>query len=218
VTYGARLRELRAERQLSLREVEERGGPNKDTMSLIERDVHKPHPQTLGRIAKALGMDVSSLRFELESAARPLGGAPPSQQLTLNGELEEERRTAWESAAENARRLREDGQTRMAELLSTWRASKERGEAYATRRRYLDAIGALLQQAYDAAPALFEASSSEGLVDQWAEIQKAHVFYLDLWHLVRDEGLSIRTQGKETAAEHVQPEGRPYSIEEPEAA
>lgn len=65
MTYGERLRELRAERRLSLRQVEERGGPNKDTMSLIERDVHRPHPQTLGRIAEALDMDVSSLRLEL---------------------------------------------------------------------------------------------------------------------------------------------------------
>jgi len=76
VTYGERLRELRAERRLSLRQVEERGGPNKDTMSLIERDVHRPHPQTLGRIAKALDMSVSELRFELEPAV-PLAEAPP---------------------------------------------------------------------------------------------------------------------------------------------
>jgi len=75
VTYGERLRELRAERRLSLRQVEERGGPNKDTMSLIERDVHRPHPQTLGRIAGALEMSVSELRAELEGAGRPLGQA-----------------------------------------------------------------------------------------------------------------------------------------------
>jgi transcriptional regulator with XRE-family HTH domain len=77
VTYGERLRELRAERGLSLREVEERGGPNKDTMSLIERGVHKPQPQTLGRIAKGLSMGVTELRSELEAAEHPLGQAPP---------------------------------------------------------------------------------------------------------------------------------------------
>ena len=73
--YGERLRELRAERQLSLREVEQRGGPNKDTMSLAERGVHKPHPQTLGRIAKAFGMSMSELNAELEAANRPKGRA-----------------------------------------------------------------------------------------------------------------------------------------------
>ena len=81
MTYGERLRELRAERRLSLRQVEERGGPNKDTMSLIERDVHKPHPQTLGRIAEALELSVSELRAELEGAERPLGQAPPEPRL-----------------------------------------------------------------------------------------------------------------------------------------
>jgi transcriptional regulator with XRE-family HTH domain len=102
VTYGARLRELRAERQLSLREVEVRGGPNKDTMSLIERGVHKPQPQTLGRIAKALGMGVAELRYELEAAEHPLASAPPSQEkLFNNGILEEERRSkASPTAAE----------------------------------------------------------------------------------------------------------------------
>jgi len=91
VTYGEKLRELRAERRLSLREVEERGGPNKDTMSLIERNVHKPHPQTLGRIAEAFGMSVAELRDELEGAEDPLGPAPPSQgRLFNNGILEEQ--------------------------------------------------------------------------------------------------------------------------------
>ena len=71
--YGERLRELRAEHQLSLRELEERGGPHKDTMSLVERGVHKPHAQTLGRIAKAFGMSVSELNAELEAANRPEG-------------------------------------------------------------------------------------------------------------------------------------------------
>lgn len=89
MTYGARLRELRAERQLSLREIEERGGPNKDTMSLIERGVHKPQPQTFGRIAKALDMGVAELRVELEATERPLAQAPPLQDRLFNGGSEE---------------------------------------------------------------------------------------------------------------------------------
>lgn len=76
MAYGERLRELRAERGLSLRQVEERGGPNKDTLSLIERGVHKPHPQTLGRLAKALDMSVANLQSGLEAAEHPLSQAP----------------------------------------------------------------------------------------------------------------------------------------------
>lgn len=82
--YGERLRELRAERQLSLREVEERGGPNKDTMSLAERGVHKPHAQTLGRIAKAFGMSVSDLNAELEEADAPKVLRPQSLEELLH--------------------------------------------------------------------------------------------------------------------------------------
>jgi transcriptional regulator with XRE-family HTH domain len=89
LTYGERLRELRAERRLSLRQVEERGGPNKDTMSLIERDVHRPHPQTLGRIAGALELSVSDLRAELEGAERPLAQAPPELEAFAQAERRE---------------------------------------------------------------------------------------------------------------------------------
>lgn len=82
--YGERLRELRAEHQLSLRQVEERGGPNKDTMSLLERGVHKPHAQTLGRIAQAFGMSVSNLRSELEGADSPKGLPDLRQPIDLD--------------------------------------------------------------------------------------------------------------------------------------
>lgn len=75
--YGDKLRELRAERRLSLREVEERGGPSKDTMSLAERGVHKPNPQTLGRIATALDMTVGELHRELEAAEAPKAASRP---------------------------------------------------------------------------------------------------------------------------------------------
>jgi excisionase family DNA binding protein len=141
-----------------------------------------------------------------------------SSQPSFNGLLEEEERsTAWESATENARRLREDGQGRMAELLSTWRASKKRGDPYAARRGYLDAVGTLLQQAYDAETALVAALSSVHLADQWPEVQKADRFYVELWRRVQEAGLSIRTDG-EQADEHTQSEMRPDRVEEPRAA
>jgi transcriptional regulator with XRE-family HTH domain len=238
LTYGERLRELRAERQLSLRQVEERGGPNKDTMSLIERDVHRPHPQTLGRIAQALGMSVAELRAEVEAAGHPLGPAPPSQQLTLNGELEEGQRAAWEAAADEARRLREAGEHQMWKALSGWRASKKRGEPYATRRKYLDEIGSLLQEVYDAdveiqraylAAALTTKGGSEASGPRYLQQQsrKTGHFYGKLLGLVERFELSVLT-GKDavaakqaaasSAAEHVFDEMRPHSVEEDDAA
>jgi transcriptional regulator with XRE-family HTH domain len=230
LTYGERLRELRAERQLSLRQVEERGGPNKDTMSLIERDVHRPHPQTLGRIAQALGMSVAELRAEVEAAGHPLGPAPPSQQLTLNGELEEGQRAAWEAAADEARRLREAGEHQMWKALSGWRASKKRGEPYATRRKYLDEMGNLLQEAYDANEAVGWAYVQAAIKQSSAAPLPAYLreesgaatdFYVGLWRLVQDAGLAIRTGDDATAARRAaeaQPGAEPHSVEEPEVA
>jgi transcriptional regulator with XRE-family HTH domain len=240
VRYGARLRELRAGRQLSLRDVEERGGPNKDTMSLIERGVHRPQPQTLGRIAKALDMDVSSLRFELESAERPpLGPASTSQQLTLNGELEEERRAAWESAVESARQLREDGQERMVELLSLWRASRERQEEEDARLECRNEMADLLIQARKAETALSrnitwsgspearrahkeakKAGAREVPYADWEEYREAARFYYRLLGMVEgQQGLFVRQAAAdeaadEAAAEHAQPETRTLRVEE----
>ncbi len=81
---GARLRELRAERQLSLREVEERGGPAKDVMSLTERGLNKPTAKTIGKIAVAFDMSVSELQAELLKANHPEGlPLPPTPEWAL---------------------------------------------------------------------------------------------------------------------------------------
>jgi excisionase family DNA binding protein len=122
----------------------------------------------------------------------------------------EEPRTEWEAAVSSARQLRERGQARVEELLASWQESKNREEDPSERRPYLDEIGELLQQAYDARPTLFEATSWERLADQWPEIQAADHFYNELWHLVEGAGLSIRTGNAQ--------EERPKAVEESKAA
>jgi len=124
----------------------------------------------------------------------------------------------WKTAAQQAQQLRETGRLRMDEALEAWRASKEDGEDYATRRRHLDAVAVLLQEAYDAVTALVQALSRAHLADQWPEIQMAEQFYRDLGDLVQDAGLSIRTGDEEAAAERAQLETRPLRVEEYDAA
>ena len=191
-----------------IEKVAEEAGISKNSVLRAEHE-EDIRPVTARKIAAALSLSVADLIGESETlkAQPPLLAVP------------EERRADWESAVENARRLREDGLGRMAELLSTWRASKEREEAYAVRRGHLDAMGRLLQQAYDAVTALVEALSGAHLAQQWPELQKADRFYVDLWRLVQDAGLSIRTGDEEEAAEHEatvessQPEARPVAVE-----
>jgi len=208
-------------------------------MSLIERDVHRPHPQTLGRIAQALEMSVAELRADLEAAESPLGVAPPSaeQRSFSNHLLEEERRAQWDASVRNARQLREHGRTRMGELLWAWRTSKARGEPKDARRDYLDEMGNLLQEAYDAETALFinlEAGLAAGEREAaeriaagetavpnpgFEEYREASHFYGALRQMVEGEkGLSIPPDGAqgEKAAQAGQPAA--HTVEESEAA
>jgi excisionase family DNA binding protein len=145
----------------------------------------------------------SDLQEFLEGRAVPLVQSPLP-------ESPEERRSDWEVAVRNAHQLQEHGRTRMEGLLSAWRESKERGENPTKRRTYLDEMGRLLQQAYDARPTLFEATSWEALADQWPEVQKADEFYRELWRLVEAAKLHIRTGNAQ--------QERPKAVEEREAA
>jgi transcriptional regulator with XRE-family HTH domain len=205
-----RLREWRERRALTQVELAERARVSARSVAGYEAGSGARLP-TIRRLAKALDVEVTDLYGDPE---HPLGAAPPSSQLTLNGALEEERRTDWEFAVVKARRLRKDGRERMGELISRWRASKKGWESYDPRRSYLDAMGTLLQQAYDAETALVEALPGTRPAEQWwPEIQKADRLYIELWRLVQDAGLSIRTNG-EQADERVESEKRPISVEE----
>lgn len=75
---GDRLRRVRAARNLSLRDVEDLGGPSKDALSAAERGIHKPNQQTLTKIADALGMSLDELRAELGEKAPAVPVTPLS--------------------------------------------------------------------------------------------------------------------------------------------
>jgi transcriptional regulator with XRE-family HTH domain len=195
-------------------------GVSPTTISGIESGkIARPHLKTLLKLARALGADIGELR---ESAKVQ---APSSQEkLFNNGVLEEERRASWEAAVDNARELRESGRAHMEELIAAWQASKNGGEAYDARSGYLAAMGTLLQQAYDAETSLLEPVygtnlAAEQFPERFHEVQKADRFYIELWRLVQEAGLSIRTNG-EQADEPVQSEKRAetHNVEEPIAA
>jgi transcriptional regulator with XRE-family HTH domain len=56
-----RLKELRRERVLSLRELEERSGVSYNTIWRIEDGRQGAHPRTVRKLANALGVDPSEL-------------------------------------------------------------------------------------------------------------------------------------------------------------
>lgn len=174
-------------------------------------------------------------RSAVEELLSPKAPGRSSPELSLFSKLEDERRAAWEDAVEQARRLRETGRARMWKTLSEWRASKGRGEPYATRRQYLDEMGNLLQEVYDADDALGWAYIEAASSPTWAAGSDANVpsylreqsrettqFYGELLGLVRGARLSVLTgedaaAAKQHATEHAQSETRPLRVEEPAA-
>jgi hypothetical protein len=127
----------------------------------------------------------------------------------------------------------------MWKALSGWRASKDRGEPYATRRKYLYEIGSLLQEVYDAdveiqraylAAALTTKGASKASGPRYLQQQsrKTGHFYGKLLGLVERFELTVLTgedaaaakqaAADEAAAEHVSDETRPLRVEENEAA
>jgi transcriptional regulator with XRE-family HTH domain len=64
---GAKLRELRQRRQLSIREVASRSGISHSAVSLIERDRMSPSVDTLSAILDALGTTLTAFFLDLRS-------------------------------------------------------------------------------------------------------------------------------------------------------
>jgi transcriptional regulator with XRE-family HTH domain len=80
---GHKLRVLRAERELTLREAASHTGVAKETISDIERGIRHPHDVTVAKLARAYGVPVEEL---LEEPALPLDkasreGGQPSEDI-----------------------------------------------------------------------------------------------------------------------------------------
>ena len=84
-----KLRILRAERELSLREAASLTGVAKETISDIERGLRHPHDPTVAKIAKGYGVPVEELLGEpIPLAEAPREAGPPEKS-------EEERRAGY---------------------------------------------------------------------------------------------------------------------------
>ncbi len=74
---AARLRRVRLERGLTLRQAAEQTGVTKETLSDLERARRQPHPPTLRRIAQGYSVEIRDLLGPMiEAESVPLGKAP----------------------------------------------------------------------------------------------------------------------------------------------
>ena len=106
------IRRLRAERRMTVRQLAEASGVNKDTISAVERGLRRPHSMTLGKIADALGVSVG----ELEASPVPKVPKVPATPIS-NLSLEEADARLWGLGDEKeAHRFLEDVRRERAAL------------------------------------------------------------------------------------------------------
>jgi transcriptional regulator with XRE-family HTH domain len=91
-----KLRVLRAERGLTLREAASRTGVAKETISDIERGLRRPHDPTLAKIAKGYGVPIKELIEEpaLEGKAEAPDQGPPLLDRALDAARRDEEKQA----------------------------------------------------------------------------------------------------------------------------
>src|SRR5918998_1296760 len=90
-TLARKLRVLRAERGLTLREAAQRTGVDKDTLSKLERGIRHPHDVTISRLAKGYDVPVEELLEDPALAGTP-GKAEALVGLGIDGLSTEELR------------------------------------------------------------------------------------------------------------------------------
>jgi transcriptional regulator with XRE-family HTH domain len=221
-SLARKLRVLRAERGLTLRQAAEQAGVRPGTLSELERGLHRPHDITLSRVAKGYGIDVEELLAE-PALAGNAGRDEASQEAgpgaggTHVGFIDPTVLARWRAAVMDARRLREIGKDRMDEALAAWRESTKPEENDRARRRMAE----LLNQAEAATMALsdrrpmymtpearrvYEEAKKAGAREvpnaDWEEIREAERFYYRLIGMVEgQQGLFIRKEPKRNMIE-----------------
>jgi transcriptional regulator with XRE-family HTH domain len=82
-SLGRKLRVLRAERELSLRDATSLSGVAKETISDIERGIRRPHDVTLAKLAHAYGVPVEDLLEDPSGALAGKDEAPTTGPASL---------------------------------------------------------------------------------------------------------------------------------------
>jgi len=100
-SLARRLRVLRAERGLTLREAASRTGVAKETISDIERGLRHPHDPTLAKIAKGYGVPVQELLEDPEVSLAGKAEAPEAGPADQRGAEEAGQLDASSSPEEN---------------------------------------------------------------------------------------------------------------------
>jgi transcriptional regulator with XRE-family HTH domain len=182
------LRIARSRADMTLMELEAASGVGASTISKIERGVSRPHAATLRKLADALGVSLVDLF-----------------------------RGSWREAFEDSQRFRKTAKERLEERLSLWKTARDEGASDELRRRLLDEVGRILDEASEALNKLLEnvndgldgmaEPSPEGTPNAyWEEVRKIDALYRELLGMVEGVGLSVRAKTPSDAARRRQHE------------
>jgi transcriptional regulator with XRE-family HTH domain len=217
-SLARKLRVLRAERGLTLRQAAEQAGVRPGTLSELERGLHRPHDITLSRVAKGYGIDVEDL---LEEPALAGKAEAPREAGSANARqlfAEHQARAAWQRAFDESRRFRSQAKMRLGEQLSLWEAAEHEGASDEERRKFLDATGRILDEASSVSRELIQnlggrggglaGTAESGPSTYWTECQEADTLYRELLGMVGDAGLSVHPRAEKTGQETDQAPGQ----------
>jgi transcriptional regulator with XRE-family HTH domain len=171
------LRIARTEAGMTAGELAARSGVGRNTISRIERGVVEPQAATLHKLAEALDVSVAYLLGE-----------------------------GWRQAYDNSLRFRAIAKERLGERLSLWEAARDEGASDELRRRLLDEVGLILDEAKNEVLDKLLENVNEGLDGMakpspegtpnayWEEVRKIDTLYRELVAMVHDAGLSVRSK------------------------
>jgi transcriptional regulator with XRE-family HTH domain len=209
-TLGERLRILRKARGLSQEAVARRAEIGLRAYGDLERGrASDPHYSTLEGIAYALNTTVA----ELVSEEPELVGTREGEASQEAGPADVHRlfavhqtKTDWREAVDSSQRFRSRAKERLEEQLSLWQAARNEWASDKKRRRLLDEVGLILDEADEVLRKLLE-NLGEGLdriaepgpYPYWTECQEADTLYHELFELVGEAGLSVRLKKTDQA-------------------
>jgi hypothetical protein len=111
----------------------------------------------------------------------------------------------WRQAFSNSLLFRTDAKERLRERLELWEAARDEEASDEMRRRLLDQVGLVLDEAGEVLSKLL-ANLNDGLNHMaepspegtpnayWSEVQKVDTLYRDLLAMVEGAGLSVRSK------------------------
>ena len=195
-TLARKLRVLRAERGMTLREAEQLTSVDKDTLSKIERGLRHPYDVTLSKLARGYGVPVEDLLEEpvpLDEALQETR-RPEEEQLEADSPKD---RQHWEMVLTSVRRRQREVEAKVEELVALPDHSKAD----------LSQVKWALDEARDCADTLMLALPGshrrhsggrdkiaiDNLLvvdpDQWEELGNAEIFYNGIVERLVEVGL-----------------------------